>query len=234
MATTTDPNIDAVFAEFLDARRAELRPGALRDYEDTLELLRDSLNGYAYESLTEPERRRWQRAFDAGDESAFCELFGPEKIPEHLGEFFGYFMVRKVMVERSFLHSAGTAVADLVRWLGERGHIESALVEAALDRANDAARDLPRADRLGEFLYEAARKAPRIDVNALTDDDYVEDFLDITRVDPEALWFGDAIGPVPVPGKATEFAEVGWSVNIVLARTEAGWQILEVGNVYPS
>ena len=111
------PAIDAVLDEFLAARREQLRPGALQDCEDALGLLRDSLNGYAYDSLAGEERRRWEQAFDAGDETAFCRLFRPDKLLEHLGEFFGYFMVRKVMVDRAFLHSTGATVTARGRFV---------------------------------------------------------------------------------------------------------------------
>lgn len=227
------PAIDAVLDEFLAARREQLRPGALHDCEDALGLLRDSLNGYAYDSLAGEERRRWEQAFDAGDETAFCRLFGPDKLLDHLGEFFGYFMVRKVMADTAFLHSTGTVVADLTRWLGKRGYVDAATVGEAVDRAEAAADDLPRADRLGSLLYDAARSADPIDLDALADEDYVEDFLEITRVESGALWFSGDIGPVPVPAEAAQFVEVGWSVNIVLARIQGAWRVIEVGNVYP-
>lgn len=227
------PTIDTALDEFLAARREQLRPGALQDCEDVLELLRDSLNGYAYDSLAGEERRRWQEAFDAEDEAAFCRLFGPDKLLDHLGEFFGYFMVRKVMADAAFLHSTGTVVADLSRWLGERRYVDPAAVDVAVERAEAAAGDLPRADRLGNLLYEATRLGQPVDVDALSDEDYVEDFLEITRVEPGALWFSGDIGPVAVPADAAQFAEVGWSVNIVLARTQGAWRVIEVGNVYP-
>jgi hypothetical protein len=69
------------------------------------------------------------------------------------------------------------------------------------ERAGDAARDLPRAERLSRLLYEQARKTA-IDVHALSDDDYIQDYLMIARVEPNALWFEGGIGPVPVPKEA--------------------------------
>jgi len=56
--SSTGPTTDAVLDEFVAARREQLQPGALRDCEDALDLLRDSLNGYAYDSLRDGERRR--------------------------------------------------------------------------------------------------------------------------------------------------------------------------------
>jgi hypothetical protein len=52
------PTIDVVLGEFLAEQRERLSARTLRTYDEVLELLRHSLDG-----------------------------FGPEKIPEHLGEF---------------------------------------------------------------------------------------------------------------------------------------------------
>lgn len=62
-------------------------------------MLRDSLNGYA---LGADERLRWEQACDAGEETASCRLFGPDKLLDHFAEFFGYFMVRKLMADAAF------------------------------------------------------------------------------------------------------------------------------------
>jgi hypothetical protein len=55
----------------------------------------------------------------------------------------------------------------------------------------------------------------------------------IDRVEPGALYFAGGIGPVAVPEKACTLAEVGWGVNISLARLDGTWRVVEVGNVYP-
>jgi hypothetical protein len=45
------PTIDQALDEFLGAQRERLSAKTLRNYEDVVLLLRDSLNGYAYDSL---------------------------------------------------------------------------------------------------------------------------------------------------------------------------------------
>ena len=72
-----------------------------------------------------------------------------------------------------------------------------------------------------------------VDVDEIGNEDYVEDYLAIEKVEPGALWFDGGIGPVPVPKAASNIAQAGWSVNISLARSGTIWHILEVGNVYP-
>jgi hypothetical protein len=81
-------------------------------------------------------------------------------------------------------------------------------------------------------LFEQARAAS-VDVHTIADDDYIEDYLAIEKVEPGALWFEGGIGPVAVPKAASNIAQTGWSVNVSLARSGQTWHILEVGNVYP-
>ncbi len=117
---------------------------AFRNYADVVALLRHSLDGHAYSSLDDDERARWEEAFEADEERTFCRLFGPEKIPEHLGEFLGYFAVRKVISSHELLKAAGTVTGKLVRWLEAGGYINPDSAEDASDRA----RSIPRpADR---------------------------------------------------------------------------------------
>ena len=72
--------IDQALEAFLDQHRARLSARTMRSYEEVVELLRHSLNRYAPNTLGTREHERWERAFEAGDEDAFCRLFGPEHI----------------------------------------------------------------------------------------------------------------------------------------------------------
>jgi hypothetical protein len=228
-ATTIDVALDAFLAE----QRKRLSAKALRNYEDVVSLLRSSLNGYAYESLDGLEEKRWRKAFDSGDEEAFTRLFGPEKIVENLGDFLGYFMVRKVMAGQELLRASGTVTKKLAAWLHEQGYISERQRQEAVERGGDAARELPRADRLGELLHDEMARTPPFDPEDVPAEQWVEDFLAIERVEPGALWFEGGIGPVRVPRKASDLAEVGWRVNIVLVRLRGEWRIVELGFVYP-
>ena len=168
-----------------------------------LELLRDSLDSYAYSSLEPAEHRRWEQAFDAGDERAFCRLFGPEKIPEHLGEFLGYFMVRKVIAGQELLKAAGTVTNKLIAWLAAHDYIDTNTADDARARASDAARDLPVAVRLAGLLHNVGQSAPEIDVDALDDHGWAEGHLAIIDVEPGQIWFEGGIRPDrrPTPGQ---------------------------------
>jgi hypothetical protein len=225
--------IDHALDAFLRDQRARLSDRTYRNYKDVIRLLRESLNRYAYSSLDARDAKRWQKAFDAGDEDAFCKLVGPQEIPPHLGEFLGYFMVRKVSAGHELLKAAGTVTGKLARWLEQHDHIGTGAAEIAVDRARDSARELPSADRLTDLLVGVAMKAPAIDVDDVSDEDWVEDQLMIDQIEPGKIWFEGGIGPIQVPKRASELAQPGWMVLIVAARRGGRWHLLEVGSVYP-
>jgi len=232
-ADTGSPSIDDVLNVFLTECRTGLSERTMRSYVSVLELLRACLNNYGYQLLSESEERQFQAAYAAGDEQAFCHLFGPDKVAENLNEFLGYFMIRKVMTGPDLVRASGTVTGKLVAWLAERGYLAPDAARAAAQRAKSAVRDLPRATRLGSVLFDAAEMAPAINVNRLADEDYIEDELTISRVEPGQLWFEDDIGPVKVPRAGTDLARPGWSVSLALGRVRGQWRIVQVGNVYP-
>jgi hypothetical protein len=225
--------IDVVLGEFLAEQRERLSARTLRTYVEVVELPCHSLDGYAYSSLDGDERRRWEQAFASGGEGALCHLFGPEKIPEHVDEFLGYFMVRRVIAGQELLRASGTVTGKLVTWLAARGYIDRDSADRATGRARDASRNVSVADRLGGLLHDVAEGAPEIDVDALDDQDWVEDHLAISGVEPGRIWFEGGIGPIAVPRQASDLARPGWSVSVTAARTKDSWHLLEVGFVYP-
>lgn len=225
------PNIDTVLVEFLAEQEQRLAPRTYRNYADVVSLLRHCLNSYGHQNLDDAERSRFDDAYDTDDE-AFVHLFGPEKITDNLGEFLGYFMVRKVMAGEELLRAAGTVTKKLAKWLGERAYLDPYGVDIAVDRGSAALRDLPRAEKLSRLLHEQACRTS-INVHELSDDDYIEDYLMIERVEPGAIFFDGGIGPITVTTAASDNAEAGWSVSIVLGRVGSSWQVIGVGNVYP-
>lgn len=225
-------SIDQALDAFVDDQRQRLSARTLANYKEVVDLLRHSLNGYGPNSLDEFDHRRWKKAYDAGDEDAFCHLLGPEHILEHFGEFLGYFMVHKVIAGQELLRSAGTVAKKLARWLHEHGYASADAAEAAAERSARAARDLPRAERLASLLYEQSRATADFDPARLTETDLVEDYLVIDRVERGNLYFAGGTGPVPISAQAAELAEPGWTVSITLARLGRTWKIVEVGNVY--
>src|SRR5579859_62886 len=225
--------IDDIFRDYLAARCKTLRARDYRNHEAIVEFFGRSLNGYAYQSLSAFERKRFDETFDAGDEDAYCKLFGADKIPGEVGSFLGDFMIRKVIAPKSLTAAAGPVIADLLDWLVEERLVKAEDVVDARERAVTTGSDLPNAERLASLLYKLAERST-LDAHSIADDDYIEDYLTISRVEPGVLWFEGGIGPLVVGEAATRLAKPGWSVNIVMGRQHGRWHVLQVGNVYPN
>lgn len=231
------PSIAEVLAEFLVEQEKRLAPSTFRKYEEVIALLRHSLDSYAHQGLSEGERAFWEERYHKDEEAgSFSNTFGPEKILDNVGEFLGYFMVRKVWASKDLLRAAGTVTKKLAAWLRDHGYATRDDADDAIERGSEAARDLPRAEELAEILRDMIDRSPPARVLEEWEDDYAT----IRRVGPGEIWFGPPggkkeVGPVRVPARASELAQVGWDVSVLLlGRTREGWRILELGNVYPN
>ena len=253
IAQPASPTIEQVLEEFLAEQRERLKPRTFSNYDDVIDLLQHHLNGYGHEGLSKAERALFEKHFCAEGDAhrEFCQLFGPEKIPENLGSFLGYFMIRKVMAGADFKRAAGTVTKRLSKWLMTKGYISAEAGQEGAERAADATKDLPNAERAAQFLRDAARRLvfgpggilnPAIDPNDLEDDDYMEfDHYPIAKVEPGRLWLeipesdeDSALGPIPVPRQATALLRPGWEISCALGRIKGKWRIVEMANVYPS
>ena len=108
-----------------------------------------------------------------------------------------------------------------------RAIIDAAAADTS-DPAADASRDLPQAARLTDLLTETSMRTPAFDVD---DDTVIEDSLPIARIEPAKLWFGGH-GPIDVPRRASDLAQIGWEAWVVLAHHGERWWLLENGIVY--
>ncbi len=232
VAASAEATIDDVLTEFLAAQEQRLAARTFANYLAVVDLLRHCLNGYGHQYLDDDERVRFEEAFNGGDEDAFVHLFGPDKIADVLGEFLDYFMVRKVMAGEELLRAAGTVTKKLAKWMAANGYLDADQAGEAVERGASAARDLPRAERLSRLLYEQAQHADK-DHQLDAEDNVMEDYFTIERVEPGVLWLTGGIGPVNVDTTASSLARPGWSVYLVLSRSAGGWQVLEAGTVYP-
>ena len=127
-------------------------------------------------------------------------------------------MVRKVIAGQELLKASGTVTGKLVRWLAERGYIDEESATDVSGRAREAARDLPIADRLGMLLHEVTDRAPAIDPDSVGDEDWVEDYLEISDVEPGRIWFEGGVGPIAVPREVSDLARPGWSPFVTATR----------------
>lgn len=234
-ARIANPTIAEVLAQFVSDQRQRLAPKTFTNYQHIIELLEHSLNGYAYQSLSKGDVALFDRFYNAKGTGhrEFCEIFGPEHILPNVGEFLGYFMVRKVIAGKETLRAAGTVTRKLAKWLGEKGYAKAEDAEEAAERGREAARDLPKADALASLLHEFAGRQERGD-----EEDEIEDHFTVTRVEPGKVWLegmldGRAVGPVEVPLEISRRCPVGWSLSGVVGRVGKRWRLVEAWNVYP-
>jgi hypothetical protein len=85
------------------------------------------------------------------------------------------------------------------------------------------ARDLPRAERLANLLYQQCRRGPVVNPNAIDFTDIIEGRLMIERVEPGELYFEGGIGPLLVSDEAPALAKVGREVYVTLVRIAGRW-----------
>ena len=129
-----NPTIAEVLAQFLADQRARLAPRTFAQYEQVVDLLMRSLDSYAYQSLDKADAKLFDRLYHAegNEHREYCEIFGPAHILPNIGEFLGYFMVRKVIAGKDLLRAAGTVMKKLAEWLADKGY-------AGVEDAGDAA-----------------------------------------------------------------------------------------------
>src|ERR1700693_3746448 len=206
--------ISEVLAEYLRAERGRLAPKTYAQYTEVIALFTQSLNGYAANSLSQFERARFDKHFNAEGEQhrEFCDVFGPEHILENVGEFMNYFMVSKVIVGADTLRASGTVMKKLANWLVEREYVKSDDSDLAVEQGSDAARDLPAAEKLSTLLYDftAGRHEPR--------DSDIEGRFSITKIEPGRIWLqddgdGEDYGPILLTEQATKLCRVGWTIS---------------------
>lgn len=238
-----DPLIDRVLGQFLEEQRQRLAPRTFRKYEDVVYLLRDCLNGYAYEGLSRKESALFERHHNAGGDAhrEFCQIFGPEKILDELDHFLGYFMIRKVAAGEDFLRAAGTVTRKLTKWLVANEFVAEDRAQEVVEDVAATARDAPRAVRAARLLADAADRLD-VDPTNLADDDYHDfDHYTIVKIKPEGVWLDvwepdkgrSTLGPIPAPEEATKLLRDGWDVSCALARVRGAWRMIDVANVYP-
>ena len=228
-----EKTIEAVFDEFLKEQQERLKPSTMRKYEDIIDLFQSCLDGYGHQSLNKQEAALFDRLYNAeGDEhQEFCQVFGPEKIPDNVSEFLNYFMIRKVMGGKELKQAAGTVIKKLGKWLKEKGYIQSESADEVVSRGATAAKELPATEELAWMLADYA------DCTAVDCVEVVEDHFAIQAVEPGKLhlsaFTGDEEIIVPVSRNISNACRVGWSISGALGKTGKGWCFLEAWNVYP-
>jgi hypothetical protein len=221
----------------LDRFRAEERARAPEHaaaaVEDALESLVLFLESYGYQYVAQDDEEYVEEGDEDYDEDEvpFIEANTADVLPEALIEFLFEWQIRESSGDPEDARTTCEVAGRLMDWLAEERLVRVADALEASAMARRAADEVPRAMRLASFLHELAREAPQEPRSS--DDEVVEDFFRIERVEPGRLWLEQEVGPIAVPEAASQIAEPGWWVNVVAMRLEGTWYLGEVGNVYP-
>ena len=191
------------------------------------------MDGYASQYLNEDETVIWEKAYNAqgAEHREFCELFGPNKIPENVGEFLGYFMPHKVICGEDLLRAAGTVTKKLSKWLIDKGYISSDSAETMTDRGAQASKNLPAAENLAKLL------AAHADESVCQVSETIEGYFEVCAISDTSLVIQEMMGDVkmivPVPSSVTTLCKPNWTISGSVGKFADGWQLVEVWNVYP-
>jgi hypothetical protein len=207
-----------------------------------LDLFESSMNNYAYQSLSKKEAQYFDEEYDKGRQ--FCTLFGPEKIPENVGEFLGYFLSRKVMGAITLKTKAPKVIHDLLMWLLEQKLVtKNQDFDIALEKVSSARIELPLAEKLSRLLHEHISCLPPALASSIDDEDILESTFEIKRVEGGRIWLSDGEGANPEPlavsvpaALAAPFKKaVGFAVWLQLGyvKKRGQWVLLEAGSVMP-
>lgn len=232
------PTIADTLDAFVADEGARQSPAGRASLADAMLLLRAYLDAEGPERLTRDERALWESRWDEDVEVAsFSRTFGPEKIVPLLEPFLGDYLLHRVMADTRTLRVTGLACEALVAWLERQGSVPADRAADVRERAERASAEMPRSEELRGLLASTVpRRSPG---PTLEEVDLPHERTPISRVEPGRLWFrtweGREVGPVAVPPRAGELAEVGWTVDgLHLARTAAGWVVLGMGGVAPA
>jgi hypothetical protein len=235
-ARPVNPKIAQILSEFLAEQEQRLSGKSFSRYRQVVELLKTSLNNYAYQGPCGVDARRFEQLYNAeGEEQRqFCEIFGAEQIIPNLREFLSYFMVRKVIAGAELMRAAGTVIKSMSKWLAEKGYVGPAESRNGAQHGAAAARDLPEAQALARRLIEFADRHPAVDD---CDEETEEDQFLIAEVENGRIWLermdGQRLGPFALPATLARRCRVGWSISGVVGPVRGKWKLLEVWNVYP-
>lgn len=229
------PTIAEVFQEFLADQEKRVKVKTLQKYEGIIGLFESCINDFGYQTLTKEELNIFNRFYNARGrmQRDFTHIFGPEKIPENVGEFLSYFMIRKVMCSKELKRSAGTVIKKLAAWLEENEYITKEEYKEMVALGARAVRELPAADELEEALTYYTGET-----NLQKWSEQLEDCFEVVKVNRgwlhlQSLSEENETLVVPVPVDVSERCRPGWFISLLLGKSGNGWQIIEAGHVYP-
>ncbi len=200
LSQIASPTITEVLGKFLEEQRMRIKSATFGKYEDIVYLFKESMNGYAYQSLDEKEEELFDHFYNlVGEEHwDFCDVFGPEKILEDVSEFLNYFMIRKVICGKGLLKAAGTVIKRLTKWLAEHRYVNTEMAEVYADEAGEASKELPAMEELSYLLWQYAADQEEVDF-----EETAEGYFHVLRVENDRLHLADMLSKNPLMSAST-------------------------------
>jgi len=232
-------SIQSVLRDFLEDRGRDLALPDSRLYRHVVLFLELCINNYGHRNLDEASRERYERLYrDLNGGRDFFELFGPEQLLPELDFFTGTFLKKEVHTSEKVVRKAKDVVADLRRWLVDKGYLTSRALEEQAESLRTRAR---WKRRLRPLARQASRTLVSVDPSTLAEEDYValDDHL-IGRVEPGRVWLrvyrtaaAEEIGPVLLSEELTRHLRPGWTLCGALGRLRGRWHLVEISDIHP-
>lgn len=218
------PVLSRVLEEFMKEKELAAGSRALETYRLVLELLRQYLEGYGHLLMSEDDTMHFN--------DSFCDQFGPDVIPRAMGEFWGYFLSRKVMVDQQDIRHIRKTMNELGRWLVEKEYVDKEEGEEMGRQNEESSLQLPQALQLQEALFDYRDQAGEPE-----GEEELDDIFKVLRVEPGWLYLENPEDPdaplaLAVSRRVSRLCREGWSINLLLVKDEKGWMIEEVGGVH--
>ena len=238
------PTIQQTLNHFLDDQQKRLKEKTFEKYKSVIELYESYLDNYAYLVLDNEEHAYFEEQFNKHNRM-FCELFGPDKILDGYFEFFGYFLPKKVLAGEDFFRNCGTVLKKLAKWLEEKGYAVNEDAVEAIETSSKGGKDAADANKIGNALFDFAEKFPLDKKLSADDEDFIESFFVIHKIEDNVLYLQDDEDPdkeiytVQISERLAGMLKkaTDWRVWMELVRTKSKgkekWNIAVVGSVYP-
>ncbi len=227
------PNIDEVLDSFFHEEKKGLASSSLNQYSIIIGFLRECLNSCGYQFLEEDEYHLWKKlSRNKKKGREFCQIFGPDKIPEIIDDFLSYFML-KLCCGKNMIIASGRVIKRLGLWLKEKKYIAYEESSMMVEMGELAVKELPLVKEFEEKLFRLVEN-----ITLPQAEEKIEDVFLIKEIEGNRVYLSATEvnrGPIAVELSAdlTRLCKPGWMVYLHVMRTPHGWRISMTGGVDP-
>ncbi len=220
-------SITGLISSFLQEQLIRVSLPTCQKYERAMQSLALALDAYGY-SCADVDCDSVQEA-----DKTFCEVAGVEPLLSYLGEFFGYYLPRKMHASVSEVRECRAALGRFLQWLSEAGIIDPDDARAHRSEVLRMGAEGIKAARLRWYEFAPVEAPPADQV-----DESLEEHFTVTRVEPGKVWLEEASetgepGMVRAPRAFTDLCEAGMDLAAKVQRAGDRWYLMDVYNVYP-